>query len=135
MSGSRRLSDLRRVRHPDEADLAVTEASFQNLALTPSAEGQPYSSHLQPYQAAIPQYQPQAFAPVGEVETSYFPPTYGLGTYSATPSSSYSGIPPQGTQLNSRSSLYPPTIVPSQPTMSGPGLRYYRSKAATTESS
>ena len=126
MSGPRRTGDLRRTRHTDEGDLAATQSSYQNLALTQSIEDPQYSTTLQPYQAALPHYQSPAFAAVGPNETPYLQPTYDSGSYSTIPSNPYSEIISPAPQPNSRPALYQPPILPSQPAMSGPGLRYWQ---------
>ena len=124
MSGSRRTGDLRRTRHTDEGDQPAPQSSYQNLALTQSIEDTQYSTTLQPYQDALPHYQSQSFAPVGPNETPYLPPAYDSGSYSTIPSNPYSEIISPAPQSSSRPAFYQPPILPSQPAMSGPGLRY-----------
>ena len=126
MSGSsRRSSRSRPPRHADDFDLAVTEASFQSLALHPSAGSSQYSHSPSAYQAPPSQYRRPSYAAV-DPGTAYLQPTYESSNFAAG-----SSLNPQ---LRSGASVYQTPIVPSQLTaMSGPEMRYQVRTPSTTK--
>jgi hypothetical protein len=113
MSGSsRRTSYSRSPRYADTIDIAVTEASFQSLALSPSP-GNQYPASLSPYQPAEPQYRRPSYGR-SEPSATYLPSSYDSSGFIAAPSVAFPIVPSQGPQFGNRSPYLTPT-VPSQP--------------------
>ena len=114
----------------EDQELAVTQASFESLALTRSVGSQRYQVLLSSYQVPDPLYTQHHFGGI-DPSTNYFHP-YGSTNYSigspvtfAESSQTYStaGVPPE-TPLATSTSPYVTDSVSCEPqAMPGPDMR------------
>jgi len=123
MSGSsRRTTYSRSPRYADNTDIAVTEASFQSLALSPNP-GSQYPASLSPYQSSEPQYRRPSYGR-SESSTTYLQSTYDSSSFIAAPSVTFPIVPSQSSQFGNSSPYLTPT-VPSHPQAMPPhDMRY-----------
>ena len=133
MSGSTRHPSnySQSLRPQDYEDLAVTQASFESLALTPSVGSQRYQVPLSQYQVSDPIYLQQDFGRT-DPSTVYFHPPYGSANYPlGSPTSfvespqAYSSIGvPTEPALPPPTNLYVADSASSEPqAMPGPDMR------------
>jgi len=94
-------------------DIAVTEASFQSLALSPSPSLHSYPAPLSPYQATDQQYR---HAPYNRnaSNTTYLQAGCNSTTFSGTPSNSFAIVSRRDQQPTIRSPGYPNSEISSQ---------------------
>jgi hypothetical protein len=121
---SRRTTHSRRTRQASSTDIAVTEASFQSLALSPSPSHHSYPAPLSPYQATDQQYR---HAPYNRnaSSTTYLQAGCDPTTISGTPSNSFAIVSRRDQQPTIRSPGFLNSGISSQAhAMPAPDMRY-----------